>query len=578
MRGRLLALALIAPLVGARAAPVPRATLVLYHGEVRTPNGWASAIALAGDQILATGTDRAMRALAKPGARLIDLRGRTVLPGLVDSHVHPLFAGLEQFACGFPPGAGAAVIAAAVKACAAGRAPGAWIRGGNWVAAAFRPGEQSRALLDRAAPNHPVLLNDEAHHSIWVNSRALAAAGITAATPDPPGGIIERDAAGQPTGLLREEATRLVEGAVPPDPLPLRRRAVLLAANQMLAHGITAFTVASVRDPDIDPLADLARSGAIRQHVRGCIVWAPGPSAAFDMGERLIAARARYASARFSPDCVKIFLDGVPTESHTGAMLAPYVDAPHGAPAALPPNGLLLVPQAALDAAVTRFDAMGLAVKFHAAGDAAVRAGVGAIAAARAANGMNGPRHVIGHSTFIDPADVPRLVPLNGAWEFSPYLWYPTPIASVDITRAVGPARMARWMPVAEAVASGATVVAGSDWSVVPSVNPWPAIEAMVTRQRPGGSAERLAPAEAVPLAQALAIFTEGGAALLPGTPRAGRIAPGWRADLIVVDRNPFRIPVTQIHRTRVVYTLIDGAVVYDRHRAPGPAPRGGGL
>lgn len=574
MNGRSLTLRFSASLALATAAipigvsgkaPEHRDILVL-GGRIKTPSGWAQAMAIRDGKILAVGSVAAVRKQIGSSAKFIDVHGMTVMPGLVDSHVHPLFAGLGDASCKLPQGANAAGVITAVKACVARAAPGDWIQGGNWVGASFSPGQQTRALLDSVAPNNPVLLNDEALHSVWVNSRALKLANIDRNTPDPAGGIIERDGDGEPTGLLRENATRLVEGIVPPDSLAARRAAIEWASDTMLSYGITAFTVASVREPDIEPFAQLTKEGRVKQRIRGCIVWDAQPGVQHDMGERLIADRATYTTNRFRPDCVKLFLDGVPTESHTGAMLQPYADRSSGD--MRPEKGLLMIPQGELNLAVARFDKMGLSVKFHAAGDGAVRAAIDSVAYTRRTNGFGGPMHAIGHSTFVDRSDIPRAGKLKAAWEFSPYIWYPTPIASVDILKAVGPDRMRRWVPIAEALKTDALVVAGSDWPVIPSVNPWLGIETLVTRARPGGSKEQLGPAEAISRAQAFELFTVNGARLMGLGEVSGSLAPGMSADFIVTDRNPYTVPISSLHSIRVMMTFIDGERVFERRKA----------
>lgn len=559
------ALAIVAGLAlagSAHAENQPEEVLVV-GGRIKTPAGWAEAMAIRDGAIVATGAAGDVRKRLGPSARIVDVHGLTVMPGLVDSHVHPLFAGLEEASCKLTPGANAAAIEASLQMCVARTPKGEWVKGGNWVAAGFTPGQQTKEFLDKIAPDNPVILNDEAHHSIWVNSKALEIAGITRDTPDPTGGIIERDAQGQPNGLMRENAANLVERVVPADSLEARRTAVKWAADTMLSYGITSFTVASVRDADIDPFAQLTREGLVKQRIRGCIVWDATPGAQRDMGERVIADRVRYMTTRFRPDCVKLFLDGVPTESHTGAMLHPYADRAPGDPR--PEQGLLMMPQADLNAAVARFDKMGLSVKFHAAGDAAVRAAIDAVAFTRRENGSHGSMHAVGHSTFVDRADIPRPALLNAAWEFSPYIWYPTPIASVDIMKAVGAERMKRWVPVAEALKTGALVVAGSDWPVIPSVNPWIGIETLITRASPGGSKERLAPAEAITRAQAFKLFTVNGARLMDLGDQVGALAPGMRADFIVTDINPYSAPVSSLHALHVMKVFIDGEQVFER-------------
>lgn len=536
----------------------------LLNGQVRTPGGWVQAVLIRDGTIVAVGDNSAIAKAQSADAETIDLNGATVLPGLHDMHVHVLFAGLEQFSCGFAPGAKPAAIAAAVKACAARAKPGDWIVGGNWVGAVFAPGEQNAKFLDAVAPHNPVLLNDEAHHSVWVNSAALKLAKVTRATPTPAGGVIEHDAAGEPNGVFREQsATALVENIVPEPSDAAKRTALTLSTNQMLSFGITSFTDASIRDNNMPAFAAMAAEGRLKQRVRGCIVWAPGDTA----GERLIATRAAYAKGRFKADCVKIFMDGVPTESHTAAMLEPY----HGgkAPPGTPPKGLLLIPPDVLNPAVARFDRMGLHIKFHAVGDAAVRAAIDAVAYARKANGWGGPAHDIGHVTFIDPTDLTRVRDLHMTYEMSPYIWYPTPITSVDIRKAVGEADYARVWPIRDVLATGANVVAGSDWSVIPSVNPWLEIETMVTRQVPGGGGEVVAPTQRITIEEAMRIFTENGAALMGDRDLVGSIEPGMRADLIVTETNPLKVPVTQVHATKVRMTFIDGEMVYDAAHPP---------
>ena len=161
-----------------------RADMIIVGGQIKTPTGWAEAMAIRDGRILAIGGLKDVRSEVGAGANMINVHGMTVMPGLVDSHVHPLFAGLGAASCKLPRGATVKQLTQAVGACVAEAGPGDWIQGGNWVAASFAPGQQTRQLLDTIAPNNPVLLNDEALHSIWVNSIALKRAGISRDTPE----------------------------------------------------------------------------------------------------------------------------------------------------------------------------------------------------------------------------------------------------------------------------------------------------------------------------------------------------------------------------------------------------------
>ncbi|WP_408591235.1 amidohydrolase [Novosphingobium sp.] len=544
----------------AQAQPAP-VDLVFVHGTVLTPGGSTQALAVAGGTIVAVGTDAEIEALAPAAAQKVDLAGRTVMPGLYDMHVHTYFAGRDKLSCRFAQGAGAAAIAAAVKACAAKAKPGEWIFGGSWVGAAFKPGEQNRRLLDAAAPANPVMLNDESLHSVWVNSRVLEIAGITRATKAPEGGVIDRDAKGEPTGVLREVIARDIERFIPKPSTEMQQAAIKVATDEMLSYGIVGFTDAAVRREMIEGLSGYARSGGLKQYARGCIVWGPNSGDS----EGLIPQRQAWSVGRLKLDCVKMFLDGVPLEGRTAVMLAPYEHrgGAHDDQGPGEGRGLKLIPEDKLFPAVTAFDRQGIQVKFHAAGDGSVREAVEAIAAARKANGDTGPHHEIGHNTFIDLADVPKGRELHFTWELSPYIWWPTPITSVDIAKAVGPERMKRLWPMRDVVESGANVVVGSDWPVVPSVNPWLAFETLVTRQVPGATGDPINAGQRISREQAMALLTRNGAAEMGRLDRGGTLEPGKLADLIILDRNPMTVPVGEIHQTKVLATYIAGEKVF---------------
>jgi len=289
--------------------------------------------------------------------------------------------------------------------------------------------------------------------------------------------------------------------------------------------------------------------------------------------EGLVADRQSLANGRLQMDCIKLFLDGVPIESRTAAMIEPYAPhlpggASHGG-TGKNEKGFLLIPQDELNSVVAGFDNQGLHIKFHAAGDGATRAAADAIAFARRRNGFSGPRHDIGHNTFISETDLKRATELNFTWEMSPYIWWPTPITSVDIATAVGPERMKRLWPIKDAIESGANVVIGSDWPVVPSVNPWLAFETLVTRQVPGATGDPINAGQRITREQALTVMTRNGAIQMGRLDRGGTIEVGKYADMIIVDRNPLTAPVGEIHQTKVLATFIRGETVYSSEEIP---------
>jgi hypothetical protein len=218
--------------------------------------------------------------------------------------------------------------------------------------------------------------------------------------------------------------------------------------------------------------------------------------------------------------------DGVPTDSHTAATLEDYADtgAGHGDGR---DRGMLLIPSEELNEQMIRYDAMGLTVKLHAAGDAAVRQSLDAIAAAREANGLTGLLHDVSHNSFVAPEDLARAAELDAVLEFSPYIWFASPIVE-SVTQAVGAERMERWIPVREALDAGVFTVVGSDWNVVPSINPWLAMETLVTRRPPeAAGGPRVGGREAITLEEAFAMFTINAAPQMCRADKVGTLEPG---------------------------------------------------
>ena len=563
--------ALLAALLLSACAQPTEDELLLVNGKIYTlepDQPEVEALLIRQGRIAALGATEAIGAMAASEARVIDLQGQVVLPGFHDMHVHPVFAGMQAQRCVIPQGYALEQIQQTVRACVERAEPGEWITGGQWDASSI--GQiPNAAMLDAVSPDNPVLLGDISEHSAWANSRALEIAGLSADTPDPANGIIERGRTGAPSGILREEAVLLVRSQVPEATYEQIRTALAWGLEEMLANGITSFSEAaagysSTLAKEAGAYAELADAGILKQRVRLCMPWA---SSTAQQSEAFIASRADYARPRVNPDCVKIFLDGVPTDSHTAAMLEPYAGTVAGRDDEASRYGLLLEQQEVLNEVVARYDAQGLTVKFHAAGDASTRAGLQAIAHARAVNGDSGLAHNIGHSTFIAAEDMPLARDLGASFEMSPYLWSPSPIND-SIIAAVGAERIKRIWPLRAAIESGALVVPGSDWSVVPSVNPWIAIEALVTRERPGGSADSFGKEQAITLEQAIQLFTVNSARHKGEQEQLGSIAQGKLADLIVVARDPYAIPVYELHKVQVSYTLINGEIVYQRAAA----------
>ncbi len=480
-----------------------------------------------------------------------------VLPAFHDAHVHPVSGGVEALECDLNGLPTQAAILDKVKRYAAEHRTAPWVRGGGWDLTVFPDANPSKDLLDAAVPDRPAYLSAADGHSVWVNSKALALAGVTKATPDPPYGRIERDAAGEPSGTLREDAADLVAKLLPARSAKDQTdglREGLRIANRF---GLTSLVEASASENDLAAYAALESRGELTARVLASLYCDTGKGLA--EVPRLVALRSKYAGKRLRTNAVKIFSDGV-LETRTAAVLEPYVGFPDDLGK---PN---LGPEV-FGPLATALDKEGFQIHVHAIGDRAIRMSLDALEAARTANGPRDARHHLAHIELIDPADIPRFRKLNVVANFQP-LWANGDKYLTELTEPKLGAARSRWLyPIASVVASGAPFAFGSDWSVS-SMNPLEGIEVAVTRRQPSeGPGAAWLPEERIPLPDAIAAYTIRGAYLDFSEKETGSIEVGKAADLVVLDRNLFEIPPSQIHEAKVLLTLLEGKEVY---RAPG--------
>ncbi|MGW1952728.1 amidohydrolase [Streptomyces sp. NPDC001920] len=540
------------------------ADLLFTGGPVLTPEGrTATAVAVTGDRITAVGREE-VHDLAGPRTEVVDLAGRLLLPGFQDAHVHPVPAGLELTQCDLTEAKTAGETVAAVRAYADAHPEREWITGGGWSMDAFEGGTPTRDLLDAVVPDRPVYLPNRDHHGAWVNSRALALAGITRHTPDPADGRIDRDASGEPSGTLQEGAMQLV-GRLTPAATPADRVAALLHAQRHLhALGITAWQDALVGsflgmdDPSEAYLA-AARDGSLTARVVGALWWDRERGA--EQIPELVERRQALSHGRFRAGSVKLMLDGI-AETGTAALLDPYLDRCGCATAN---RGTAFIDAEQLPTYVTALDALGFQCHFHALGDRAVRDALDAIEAARAANGPSDTRPHLAHLQVVHPVDVPRFARLGAVANIQP-LWAAHEPQMDELTIPfLGPERAAWQYPFGALLRSGARLAAGSDWPVS-SPDPLHGIHVAVNRVAPGASDTPVfLPGERIGLAEALSAYTSG-AAHVNHLDDTGEVRVGALADLVVLDRDPFDGPVEAIAETRVAITYVGGARVYAAH------------
>jgi len=536
--------------------------LILTGGHVLTMNArlpLAQDIAIAGGRILAVGPDLA--GLAGPATRHVALKGRAVMPGLIDSHTHGLWGACRDLYEVFPGlGAPLQAVLDGIAARAKETPPGDWIIAGPWRPfdrASFGP--RPFEILDRIAPHHPVAIKDVSQHNLWVNSAAMQRAGITDATPDPAGGKIERDSAGSATGILIESAGATIQRFLDPTAAQLDRAAAHLS-TYFHSLGITGFKEPMAFAAELACYAKADLAGQLGLHVGAHLTRFSPFSEDWVPMEDLAALRQTYQSPHLHTGFAKLFLDGVPI-AKTAAFNAPY---PGDDPARHDPEAMLLAPPERLNAELIALDAAGFTVKMHAVGDRAVQAGLDAIAAARAANGASGLRHEIAHANFIAPADLPRFAALDAVAEVSPKLWLPNPFTAGQ--RAVlGDARVDSCHPIRSLLAHGAQVIYGSDWPAAAlDANPWSGLAGMITRRDPSGTYPgSVAPNEAISLAEALPIFTTNAARALGLAGQTGQITPGASADLIVLETQLDRLSPEDIAATRPLATLFEGQITH---------------
>ena len=522
----------------------------------------ATAVAVRRGRIVAVGSDDEIRDLAGGKAETVPLGGRPLLPGFQDAHVHPVFAGITMLRCDLDGAEDLDGALARIRAYAQAHPDREWIDGSGWRMEWFPGGTPSRELLDRVVPDRPAYLTNRDGHGAWVNSRAIDLAGLTAATPDPPDGRIEHGADDEPQGTLHEGAALLVGRLVPGPTFAEQLRGLLLAQEHLHALGITAWQDAIVGEylgyPDPLPAyLAAARDGTLTARVEGALWWDRRRGG--DQLDDLLDRRQHGHAGRFRAGTVKIMQDGV-AENFTAGMIDPYLD---GCGCQSANRGLSYVDPTDLAEQVSRLDIAGFGVHVHAIGDRAVREALDAFDAARAANPVSRGRHHIAHLQVLHPDDIPRFAELSVTANMQA-LWAAHEPQMDELTIPfLGPERAARQYPFASLLRAGARLAAGSDWAVS-SANPLEGIHVAVNRALPDADpgAEPLLPGQALTLAEALAAYTAG-SAYVNHLDETGAVAPGYLADLVVLDRDPFAGPAGEIAAAAVALTYVEGQQVY---------------
>ena len=535
--------------------------LVILNGRVLTLDDKGTtgeAVAVRGGAVLQVGTTAAIQALAGPATRVLDAAGGTVAPGFNDAHLHFLEGALGLGDADLSGLATLADVQSAIRTFAGTHKAPTWVIGRGWVYSPFPGGSPTAAQLDAVVTDRPALMRCYDGLSVWVNSKALAMAGITRTTPDPPGGEIVRDPrTGEPTGHLKQAAIALIDAVVPKPTHDDQRRALRAAVARAHELGITSIQNAGASLEEMALYEEAFRAGELLLRTRLATQGRPTTTDA-DLDAMDEVWKRLGDNPTLTTGIVKLNADGV-IEARTAAMLAPYTGSTSSGPANYTP--------AELDRVVAMFDRRGWQVEIHAIGDRAIRMALDAIERAVAANPApaRGRRHRLEHIEAVSAADIPRFVALGVVASFQPLH---ARLGDVNMGRPAGPwpdnvgaeraSRAWAWKTLQQA---GARLAFGSDWPVA-NLAPGQGLWLASTRvQAEGAADQRLA------MTEALTAYTRGAAYASFEDRRKGVLAPGMLADVVVLTRDIAATPPATATDVQVAATIFDGRIVFQRSR-----------
>lgn len=546
-------LAVCTPAVPAHAQP-PAADAIYTNARIWTGDAahpTAQALAVRDGRLVAVGSAAEALQYRGPATRVIDLQGRRVVPGFSDAHWHLSTTDQADLTDAKSP----AEIVRRLKAWAAKRPAGAWVVGRGWTPSDFPGNTPHRRFLDQAFPGQPVVLTDRDGHQSIANGRALALAKVTATTPDPPRGVIEREAQGVPTGLLKESARQLVVRLVPePTPADIARR-IDEETAKAASFGIVLIQDATGRAPD-HPVFTILRAAAtadtLRVRYRAAFPFTPDASAA--TVRRYTTLRDSIRGPWLRLGIAKGMLDGT-VDAKTAAMLEPYAGSDD--------TGLPFWPAATLNKGVARYDSAGLQVELHAIGDRAVRTALDAYANAARQNRTSGRRHRIEHIEVPALADLPRFKQLGVIASTQAIFATPDQTTLQNYAPLLGPERSSRANAFRKFDDAGAVQAFGSDYPVFP-MDVLLGIYTAVTRQTPQGTPKGgWYPENRISVEAALRHYTKDAAYAAFMENETGTLEVGTNADFVVLSADILTIPPSALLNTRVLLTIIGGREAY---------------
>ena len=554
--GVLVVLAALAPSLQSQpsAQPAPIADAIYTNARIWTGNAArpeAQAIAIRDGALIAVGSAADALKHRGPATRMVDLQGRRVVPGFSDAHWHLPTTDQADLTAAKSP----AEIVRRLKAWAAKRPAGAWVVGRGWTPSDFPNNTPHRRFLDVAFPGQPVVLTDRDGHQSIANGRALALAKVTAATPDPARGVIEREAGGVPTGLLKEAARQLVVRLVPEPTVADLARRIDEETRKAASFGIVLIQDAGGRAPE-HPVFRILRAAAqadtLRVRYRAAFPFTPDATAATIRQYTML--RDSLKAPWLRTGIAKGMLDGT-VDAKTAAMIEPYVGSDD--------TGLPFWPAATLNKGVARYDSAGIQVELHAIGDRAVRTALDAYANAARVNRTTGRRHCIEHIEVPALADLPRFKQLGVIASTQAIFATPDQTTLQNYAPLLGPERSSRANAFKKFDDAGATQAFGSDYPVFP-MDVLLGMYTAVTRQTPQGTPKGgWHPENRITVEAALRHYTKDAAYAAFMEKETGTIEVGKFADFVVLSADILAIPPSSLLKTKVVLTIVGGREAY---------------
>ena len=514
----------------------------------------AEALAIRSGKIVFVGRNDGVSRFIGKETNVIDLGGRMVLPGFVDSHCHPSGAYKQFYEISFSGVRTVPEYQKAIREYYGSHAGAKYLKGRGWSNTLFPKTGPDKKLIDEIVSDIPIALSSEDGHSKWVNSKALELSGITKNTPNPDGGVIEHDPiTGEPTGTLRESAASLVAKLFPDYTIDELMKGYEAYQQMALAFGITMAHDADIdlESNEIAAYKTLEKENRLAMRFRASLY--VSPKEGLKQVAAILAEQTKHKGAQFQILAAKIYADGV-VEGSTAYLKEPYKHLPNS-------RGEFLWKQDDLNAICAELDKNKLQIHVHAIGDGATAATLDAFAHAVKLNGKRDSRNLITHLQLVAPDDILRFKKLGVIAVTQPY-WFMKDDYYYNIqVPYLGQERADAEYPMESFFKVGVTVTSSSDYSVTIPCNPLVAIQTGMTRSRPetADPKEVLWPAEKATLDQMIASFTINGAYANFLEKSTGSLEVGKMADLIVLDKNLFNIAATDISKARVLMTLVEG-------------------